>query len=722
MTAHRRALLLKAGAVAVLATGALLGISTPAFAATTVDLSQTSLDMNAGDVKIIDVNLGGDPDNNVDVTFTAPSANGNITIKSAPSGCNISNGTVANCNNLVVVTTLKLTFQLQAKSPSTLQPGQNLTDQPGSVSASGGETKSFKVNLKGPGAAPTTQAATPTVTEVSGTVTDSTTGKTLKGAQVVMEDGAGKSRQTQADDLGRYKFTGTAANPIAPGGITVQAGLDGYENGQKQTTGQAGKAVNLKVPLAPLAASASAAPLPTAGDGLTPDATATGGVAPQNTNTTNTSGSGASFSWVLIALGALLVVFGIVAIVLLLRRRGDDDDDEPDEDGPAPRRGGPGRPGYRGGPPQADPTMVGAMGPGATMVNRGNVNDATAIVHPGRLNDYDVPPDPYAAPPRTGYPPAPPANLAGYNDQAGFASGGYGGAGGGAPAGGGYGPSSRPPVDPYGPDYGNGNGGGYGAGAGGGANGYEQQGYADSTQRYEPGAGNYGGSAGAGAGGGYGAGGANGGGSGQGGYGGGANGYGPDGPQTGGYGNGPQSDGGYGAGQGGYGSGGQGGGQGGPSAGGYGDNDPGYGPGGGGGNDPGYGPSAGNGYGPSAGNGYSGAGGGAGGGADYDGPYAGRGGYEPAAGYERDGYERVPEPPRAGNGYTAGGPGDYEQRGGYGPSAGNGGGGGAGDYEQRGGYGPSAGNGGGGDGYDDGARSPNGQRGGNRRSLDWLDD
>ena len=65
------------------------------------------------------------------------------------------------------------------------------------------------------------------------------------------------------------------------------------------------------------------------------------------------------------------------------------------------------------------------------------------------------------------------------------------------------------------------------------------------------------------------------------------------------------------------------------------------------------------------------------------------GGYEPAAGYERDGYERVPEPPRAGNGYEGGNE-NYEQRGGYGE--------------------PQA--------------SPRGGAAGNsnRRSLDWLDD
>jgi len=720
VTAHRRALLFRAGAVAVLATGALFGIATPAFAAVTVDLSSASFDMNAGDTKNITVTLGGGPDT-VTVTFTAPSANGNITLKTVPEGCNGAGGTISNCNGVVVpdTGTKNLTFQVQAKSPSTLQPGQDLNDQGGSVSASnGGENKSFRINLKAPTAVPTTAAATPTVTEVSGTVNDSTTGKTIKGAQVVMEDGAGKNRQTTSDDFGKYKFTGNAQNPIAPGTITVQAGSQGFENGQKQATGTAGKAVNVKVALVPLAPSASAEPLPTAGGVVVPESsTSNAGAAPQDTKTSNASNSSGGFSsWILIALGALLVVFGIVAIVLLLRRRGDDDDEDPDEEGPAPRRGGPGqRPGYRGAP-QADPTMVGAMG-GGTMVNR--ASDATAIVRPGRLNEFDVPADPYAAPPRTGYPPAPPANLGGaggygaqqpgggYNDQAGYASGGYGG-GGGAP-GGGYGPASRPPVDPYGPEYGNGANGydqGYGGGAGGG--------YSESTQRYEPGAGNYGASAN----GGYGA-------SANGGYGDGpqAGGYG-DRPQAGGYGSGgaPQSGGGYGAGSvgagdgygppaGGYGAGGQG-----PSAGGYGPQAGGYPDG------DGYGPSAGNGYGPSAGNGYNGGGGGA----DYDppyagrgadeAPYAGRGGYEPAAGYERDGYERVPEPPRAGNGYgpSAGGGGDYDQRGGYGPSAGGGG-----DYDQRGGYGPSAN--GGADGYDDGAR-PNSQRGGNRRSLDWLDD
>jgi hypothetical protein len=684
VTTHRRALLLRAGAAAVLVTGGLVtGLASPAAAAVTISVQTGSFDMNPGDTKNVVVQFSGDKTDDVAVTFTAPSANGNITIKAVPSdaGCDSPGGTSVTCTDVDVPQngSKSLSFQVTAKSPSTLQPGQSLNNQQGSITG-GGASGSYTINLKGP---PQTAVATPTVTEVSGTVNDSTTGKAIKGAQVAMEDGAGKSRSATTDDAGRFRWLGTEANPIAPGGIQISVTMAGYDAGSKDVTGVAGKAnTGIKVALVPIGATASAV-VPPVAEESTPGGADSQSGAPGAGNTTkasNDSGSGLS-SYILIALGALLVIFGIVAIVLLLRRRGDDDDDDLEEE-PAPRRGGPGgqRPGYR--QPQADPTMVGAMGGAPTMINRGAANDATAIVRPGRANDYDVPPDPYGAPlPRagSGYGAAGAgagagygaANGGGYNDQAGFAQG--------APsAGAGYGPAARPAVDPYGPEYGaGGNGyndqaGGYGGAAGGAQGGA----YADSTQRWEPSAGN--GYAGAQSGGdGYGAGGgANGYGAepGQNGYGGGyngggANGYGPD---QGGYGPGAGGAGGYGppAGQGGYG----------PAAGGGAD---------------GY-PSAGGGYGPSAGNGYNGQ-------ADYDGPYAGRGGYEqrggyepaagqrggyePAAGYERDGYERVPEPPRAGTGYE-GGNDNYEQRGGYGEPQG----------------------------------APRGPAGSNRRSLDWLDD
>ncbi|WP_344404900.1 carboxypeptidase-like regulatory domain-containing protein, partial [Dactylosporangium fulvum] len=495
--------------MAVLAAGALLGVATPAFAETTVKLQSSSFDMNAGETKSLVVTVTSDTPTMTVVTVDVPSANGNLTV----SGCGSSGSTSVTCSDVAVTPGGKtLTFQIVAKSPSTLQPGQNLSDQQGSVKVGATDpvAAGFKINLKGP-AAPPSQAAQ-TVTEVSGTVTDSGTGAVIKGAQVVMQDGAGKSRSAQTDNNGRYRFAGSESTPIAPGGITVSAGFDGYSNGQKEATGAAGRAVtNLKIALVALAPSESAAPLPSAGD-ATPETTATGGVAaPENTTNTSSGGGSGFSSWILIALGALLVIFGIVAIVLLLRRRGDDDDDEVEEE--APRRGGPGgqRPGYHA--PQADPTMVGAMG-APTMVSRSTANDATAIVRPGGFNDFDVPPDPYGAPPpRTGGFAASPPPSQGYGPAAG---GGYNDAGGYNDRGG-YGPASRPPVDPYDPGY------SAGAGAGGG--------YGDATQQYEPGAGNYG--SGGGYGGqanGYGADGPSAGG----GYGGQANGYGADGPSAGG--------------------------------------------------------------------------------------------------------------------------------------------------------------------------------------------
>jgi hypothetical protein len=681
VTTHRRALLLRAGAAAVLVTGALIGTAaTPAFAAVTSNVTTGAFDINPGETKNISIALSNNDGNAETVTVKVGVNNGTLSVKGVEGngvgGCD-SGGASAECAAVVVPANgnKTVTFQVIAKNPGSVPAGT--TQQAEATVTAPGLTGSGKVNInaKGPAA---TQAPANTVTEVSGTVNDSTTGKALKGATVTMEDGAGKSRSATTNDAGGYRFLGTEANPIAPGNISITVTMNGYDAGSKNVTGQAGKAnTQVRIAIVPTGSTASPVPPPTTEESPPAgvDSQPAPGAADNTTNASSEGGSGLS-SYILIALGALLVIFGIVAIVLLLRRRGDDDDEDPDEE-PAPRRGPGGaaqRPGYR--QAQADPTMVGAMGAGApTMINRGAANDATAIVRPGRVSDYDVPPDPYGAPlPRagSGYGAAGAgagygaANGGGYNDQAGYAQG--------APsAGAGYGPSSRPAVDPYSPEYGAGGGyndqaGGYGpAGAQSGGGG----GYADSTQRWEPSAGN-GYAGGQASGGGYGAGGPNGYGAdpapngygpgGNGGYNGnGANGYGAD---QAGYG--PADQGGYGpAGQGGYA----------PGAGAQG----GYGPAGQG---DGY-PSAG-GYGPSAGNGYNAQGG------DYDGPYAGRGGYEqrggyePAAGYERDGYERVPEPPRTG------GNDNYEQRGGYGDPQGA----------------PRAG----------------GAAGTNRRSLDWLDD
>src|SRR5205807_93328 len=101
----------------------------------------------------------------------------------------------------------------------------------------------------------------PSVTEVSGVVTDSTTGSALAGATVAMQDGANNPRQTGTDSTGHFKFTSSANSPIAPGTLSLGATKDGYQTPTAFVTQQgiAGKGVdNVRIKLKPAGASASA--------------------------------------------------------------------------------------------------------------------------------------------------------------------------------------------------------------------------------------------------------------------------------------------------------------------------------------------------------------------------------------------------------------------------------------------------------------------------------
>jgi len=85
-------------------------------------------------------------------------------------------------------------------------------------------------------------------------------------------------------------------------------------------------------------------------------------IAEENTNATpNEPETG--LSWILIAVGGVLVLLGIVAIVLIFVRKKDDSD----EDGP----GGPGRPGKGGPPGGRGPGGRGPGGPGGPGGPRG---------------------------------------------------------------------------------------------------------------------------------------------------------------------------------------------------------------------------------------------------------------------------------------------------------------------------------------------------------------
>src|SRR6266545_3052492 len=439
VTRHRRALLLRASVVAMLVAGAVAAFGTPAFAAPEVQIAITS----------------GNP-----VTLQVGGGTKQLIVQ-------VTNGCVRTGNHLACdVGTLapdganpwSRTVQIKPPASSSLQPGQETPPAQGTINieSGGSGTKTFNVTLRGP-------SASPVVPEVSGTVIDSTTAAPIRDAEVTLTDGAGAHHKRGSDANGRFKFTSTSSDPIAPGSLSIIASKDGFEGIQKNVEGRAGQSlVNQRIQLKPVAATASAEPPTTA---PTDTAAPTCGDTAPAAASGNGSGTGL-FSWVLIGLGALLVLLGIGAIVLLLVRRKDDEPDDEPDDGRG-RRGPSPVPAARGmyvGAPGADPTMV---------AGRGGPGDATAMIRPPRPGGY---PDPYAASPQPAYPPTSGQGPAGYSGSGGYgASGGYGGGPTRPASPAGY-PAS-PAGYPASPA-------GYGSGGAGGYSGDPRGGYDEPTDRY----------------------------------------------------------------------------------------------------------------------------------------------------------------------------------------------------------------------------------------------
>lgn len=427
MTTHRRSWFLRAGAGVALVVATVV-VATPAYAAGDIEvvgLAPNGFDLNPGEARDLVAQIHNKGNGSaVIVTVTAPALNGDVVVATAPSGCAGAGSTTVTCNiTFGQDETKQLSFKIGAKSTVSVPVGDQRGGQ-GQVKAqlpvNGNDTKSYDVTLHGPNQAPV-------VPEVSGQVVDSTTGQPVKDATVGLQDGANHQFTAGSDAQGRFKFT-SQTKPISPGTLTIGAAKDQYETVTQSKDVRAGQSLtNLRVVLKPTTASGAAAPTV---DVSAPEQQATvanpGANIPVGKNSSGTS----TFSWVLILLGALLVLAGIGAIALMLVRRKDDDEDGEDaEEQPRPRRGpgtaaaGAGRGMYHG-DPGGDRTMVARSGAGAS--------DATAIIRPPRpaVDEY---PDPYAAPPRPNYPTSP-SPSPGYSP-----AGGYGGTGYGATGGAGYG-------------------------------------------------------------------------------------------------------------------------------------------------------------------------------------------------------------------------------------------------------------------------------------------
>jgi hypothetical protein len=303
-----------------------------------------------------------------------------------------------------------------------------------------------------------------TVKEISGRVTDISTGEAIAGAFVAISDSAEHRYDTITDRDGRYTFTGSTEKPITPGEIQIGAQKEDVRVFKTINVG-AGKSLTgyrlvlrLSAPAPTTSPSSAAAPTPSAEPTL-PTAEPTEAAAAAPGPATTEEGSGGFGSLLLLLLGGLLVALGVGAIVLLWLRRKDnagDDDDEPIAVAPG---GGPVRPVYGG---MSNPTNFAGPGPAApTMAAGMGVSDAPTMLQNRPMIDDEFP-DPYGAPLMPPQPPTYPGRPAwddGYGEPG--TQAGYGPPQGRPSSGGGFGaaPSS---------------GGGHGspAGAAGAAAGY----------------------------------------------------------------------------------------------------------------------------------------------------------------------------------------------------------------------------------------------------------
>jgi hypothetical protein len=488
VTTQRRAWITRVAVVVVATAAGVFGVAAPAFAAS-VSVDPTNINLEAGQASEITVTVSDvppAPPGQVLVTVSLPGEVGNNATVQGIDGC--SHPCIKNKqgnNNL----TFRFRIRARPDVPAGIEAGGVGSITAGHPGESPFANTSFSLAVQGPD-----QQAPQQVPEVSGQVTDTGTGKGVAAAKVFLQDSAQHNFEGGTDKDGKFKFTSKPDAVIAPGNLSLIVEKEGYAKTERVEQAQAGVPLRLgKIAIASTA-SATASPGAPSLSGTDTVEPTLDGIAGDNTAGNEEE---AGLSWLLIAIGGVLVLLGIGAIVLLLVRRRDDGDD--DDDAPGPRRGpppgraGPPRPPgppRRGAPPERTTVMRGGPGPmgppvspgprGAdqTMIARSPLADMPTQMH----RPLPADPDPYAtrqngahaAPhyPGQGYgpPPGPPAGY-GAPPPAGYPGGGpsyghpdpqygqpYPGGGPAYPGGGGgyeqptYGqPYGQPPTSPYDP-------------------------------------------------------------------------------------------------------------------------------------------------------------------------------------------------------------------------------------------------------------------------------
>jgi hypothetical protein len=421
VSTHRRAWTIRAAVIAIVTSAGLFGIASPAYAAapqvTITSLSSGTL--TSGDSATLKFrvknNNPGDGSANIKVTFGGDAAahlscQGNCDFTQSINGTSSEFTATIKANNV------------PAGGPKT----GNIHIEAEIDNESGGADRGITVQP---------DAAQSVVPEVSGQVVDVYTNAAIKGAKVRIADSASHVwDDVGTDDNGAFKITSSQDKPIAAGMISFEVTKDGINPYTTTKTATAGQALNnVRLTVSPLAS-------PTVSASAAPSVTASVNTEPGNTDVAAPADEGpGGLFWVMISVGALLVLLGIAAIVMIFVRKKDEDDTGDFGRGPG-GRGGPGGPGghgrgpggpggppgqRRGGPPDRTQRMPGGPGgydpsgrpprpvsPGPrgdqTMIARSPLADVPTQMH-GRVPEHH---DPH--------------RQGGYGQQPGYGQPGYG--------------------------------------------------------------------------------------------------------------------------------------------------------------------------------------------------------------------------------------------------------------------------------------------------------
>jgi hypothetical protein len=344
VSTRKRAWSIRAGVIAIVVAAGLVGVASPALAAgnpqiTNFSLNPSTIAVGAETTVKFTVKMSDGMQANVDVKVESS----NPSKAMCTSGCQVNGADIAAGGGT----------QFEAK----FRAGNVTADDTVKIKVTAGSVTSEQtLNIDAP-------AQQPSVPEVSGLVIDVYTNAPIKGAKVSITDSANpphKWDDVGTDDTGAFRIVSTTEKPIQAGMIGFTVVKDGIQPYQTTKTGVANQPLNnVRLTVSP-----ASSPTPSASAGgapsITPNVTDT--IAEENTNATpNEPETG--LSWILIAVGGVLVLLGIVAIVLIFVRKKDDSD----EDGP----GGPGRPGKGGPPGGRGPGGRGPGGPGGPGGPRG---------------------------------------------------------------------------------------------------------------------------------------------------------------------------------------------------------------------------------------------------------------------------------------------------------------------------------------------------------------